>query len=366
MRSGKIHNWLIYFFIIGALTLHRAPFTLLASQGSGAFMKAYREYRHRLEGIERVADMEAAGFSVIENQVFPLTTESFGEVSFIPAMDGMYNRLAVFIADEDGRILYRTDELETNNRIRGELRQPNKGIAAVSFQDMDQDKRTDIVLITFCEAKPESRTGKTYKVGDVLFQNENGFYRDYRLSEKLNWFGMNKSIKFITSFIRDGYSTEFLYTATTLKELLDHGFQIIPDQFYARQFEKLGKLLVVPGIYKMAEYNVFMIYLVNNQGYIVWSFQPMEDYEHLYSLKGISCQDIDGDGMKDIAVLGSYSYEGPGEQSVVENSYSIYYQRTGSFVTDTDVKKQYVCGDGDTIAAIVEKARAFWGWRSDL
>ena len=85
---------------------------------------------------------------------------------------------------------------------------------------------------------------------------------------------MNKSIRFIRSFIRDGYSTEFLYTATTQKELLDNGFQIARDQYHSRQFEKLGRLYVVPGTYRMAEYTVFMVYLVNEEGYIVWSFQP--------------------------------------------------------------------------------------------
>ena len=34
-----------------------------------------------------------------------------------------------------------------------------------------------------------------------------------------------------------------------------------------------------PGTYRMAEYTVFMLYLVNEQGYIVWSFQPMGEYE---------------------------------------------------------------------------------------
>ncbi len=45
---------------------------------------------------------------------------------------------------------YKTDQLETNNRIRGQLRQPDSRVAAVSFQDMDGDGWQDIVLITAC------------------------------------------------------------------------------------------------------------------------------------------------------------------------------------------------------------------------
>ena len=175
---------------------------------------------------------------------------------------------------------------------------------------------------------------------------------------------MNKSIRFITSFIRDGYSTEFLYTATTQKELLDNGFQIARDQYQTRQFEKLGRLYVVPGTYRMAEYTVFMLYLVNEQGYIVWSFQPMGDYENLYGLKGISCQDIDGDGLKDIMVFASYSYEGSSGQSVVESGYSVYYQRTAGFYEDTDMKQTIKCTDTDTMSGLVERARAYWGWKT--
>lgn len=62
----------------------------------------------------------------------------------------------------------------------------------------------------------------------------------------------------------------------------------------------------------LADCSVFMIYLVDEQGNIVWSFQPMGDYDNLYALKGITCKDIDGDGMKDLLVLARYNYAGSG------------------------------------------------------
>ena len=70
-------------------------------------------------------------------------------------------------------------------------------------------------------------TGQYYKVGDVLFQSEDGFYRDYRISDKINRFGMNKSAKCIVSFVRDGESAEFLYTGTTKEELLENAFEVV-------------------------------------------------------------------------------------------------------------------------------------------
>ncbi len=341
----------------------------------------YDEYNARLDSITTQTDIEEKGFDIVESQIFPFEPEIIPEseidpdtedalvdeessgLSVIPAFDRTYHRLALFLADADGSILYKTDQLETNSRIRGQMEQPGQEIASVAFQDLNGDARTDIILITSCKGAD----GRNYKVGDVLLQSgeELCFYRDYRISAKLNRFGMNKNAKSITAFVRDGDSTEFLYTALTLKELRQHGFQIITEQSYTRTFGKLGKLQVVPGTYRIADYEVFMIYLVNEQDYIVFVLQPMGDFDNLYALKGINCRDIDGDGLKDIIVLAKYSYEDEEHKLAVASDYSIYYQRTGGFSADTEIKSQYPCSDEDTMQTLVEKARAYWGWKTD-
>ncbi len=331
-------------------------------QEQGFSKELYEDYKRRFDSIKTESHIAENGFRKIEDQIFLVEMQTFGEVTFIPALDRRFNRLALFLSDEDGNIVYKTEQLETNSRNRGELYQPNKGIAAVSFQDMNGDGMIDIVLITSCMNKDPSYKRRTYNVGDVLFQNERGFYRDWRLSDKINRFSMNKSIEFIVSFVRDGYSTEFLYTATTLKELEENGFQIEKDQCYWRQFEKMGKLQVVPGTMSLARHSVFMLYLINEQGYIVWSFQPMGEYDHLYALKGVTCRDIDGDGLKDIIVLMDLSYLGEEEEPVVQADYSIYYQRTGGFYEDKEIKESIPCKEEDSMEGIVEKAREYWGW----
>lgn len=336
---------------------------------------AYEKYIARLESVAHRQEISEKGFEIVESQIFPfepkmgLVTESDAEpeqeylsgMSLIPAFDRTYHRLALFLADVDGRILYRTDQLETNNQILGQMTQPEQEIASIAFQDLNGDMQTDIILITYCDKK--------YKVGDVLFQsadkNTLNFYRDYRISEKLNRFGMNKNTKAITAFVRDGYSTEFLYTALTLKQLRSHGFQVITEQCYTRTFGKLGKLQVVPGTYQIADYDVFLIYLVNEQDDILSALQPMGDYDSLYALKGVNCRDIDGDGLKDIIVLARYSYEDEEHKFAVASDYSIYYQRTGGFSADTEIKSQYQCSDEDTMQILIEKARAYWGWKTD-
>ena len=166
-------------------------------------MQEYRDYCSRFESVKAKDDIADAGFRIIEDQIFPVELEGYGQVSFIPAYDTQYRRLALFFAAEDQDVVFKTDRLETNSQRRGSLSQPNEWLAAVSFQDMDNDGLSDIVLITACSygdggplihpEAPASAGSGIYKVGDVLFQKNGAFYRDYRLSNQLNRFGMNKN-----------------------------------------------------------------------------------------------------------------------------------------------------------------------------
>lgn len=322
----------------------------------------YQAYQERLGSIHDRGEISEKGFSVLEDQVFKASLENLGEVTFLPALDEKYHRLALFFADEEETIVYRTDQLEMNFLKSGELAQPVQGVSAVSFQDVNGDGRTDIVLIASCS---NGSMKKAFQIGEVLFADEKGFYRDYRISDKINRFGMNKSIDLITAYARDGRSTEFLYTATTLKELQENGFDTILEQSYYREFEKLGRLLVVPGSITIANYEIFMIYLVNDQGVIVWSFQPMAMYDSLYALRGISCRDIDGDGLKDIVVLARYSDETVPQQRQIVSDYAIYYQRTGGFVEDIEFKKHYACDENTKMEDLVREAREYWGYTEE-
>lgn len=366
MNRCRYRRTLVLTALVGCLLLPETVQASPAETGETSVQAEYEAYYDRLMAIENRDGIADGGFLVVEDQIFALEPDAEDSVLMVPAFDERYNRLALFMVDGDGRILYRTEQLETNYCVRGQMRQPVQSIAAVSFQDLNRDGRMDIILITSCVNESGAYAGKTYKVGDVLFQNRtgDGFYRDYRISEKINRFGMNKSADSIAAFVRDGDSTEFLYTASTLQELQRNRFRVIQEQCYLRTFGKLGKLQVTPGTYRIADYDIFMIYLVNEQGDIVSVLQPMGDYDNLYALKGVTCRDIDGDGLKDIVILARYSYEGEGGELLIESDYRIYYQRTGGFVPDTEIRDTYRCGDDDTMEILVEKARAYWGWQT--
>lgn len=365
--------------------------------------EAYQVYEERFAQIQTIEDISACGYEVVEKHVFdiPLVTQMFDEegmlvdtevvrpvelyevnsedaissqlvptVRFYTAIDKETSRAAVFLSNQEGEIIYKTNQLECNYTVLGRVEQPIVDMVSVAFQDLNHDGLTDMTLIAGCVNDSGYYADKQYKVGEVLFQADDksdtvSFYRDWRINDKINRFDMNRSAKCIRSFVRDGQSTEFLYTATTEGELLENGFRVIEEQSYWRTYEKLGKLKVLPGVYSMADYDIFMIYMINEQGNIVWCFQPMGDYDNLYSLRGISGKDLDGDGMKDLLVVARYSKEGENGEIIVEGQYSIYYQRTGGFDTDTEFVETYSYQDTDTVEALVNKIRAYWGWETE-
>lgn len=368
----------------------------------------YAAYQQRFEQIQTIEDIRTKGYQVIEKHVFdvPLVTVAdatneegeriptevtrpeniyrIGEEDavaqqevptfrFYTAIDSTCHRAAVFLADEEGTIIYKNNQLECNYGVRGSLTQPITDMVSVAFMDVNSDERMDIILIAGCVNESGDYAGKQYKIGEVLFQSGDkdlsreapSFYRDWRVNDKLNRFGMNKSAKCILSFVRDGCSTEFLYTATTEEELLTNGFRVYEEQSYWRDYEKLGRLKVLPGVFPIADYDIFMVYMINEQGNIVWSFQPMGDMDNLYSLKGMSGKDMDGDGMKDLVIWAQYSKEGEPGELIVENHCAIYYQRTGGFDTDTDFVNSYRFTGQENMEELLKEIRAYWGWSAE-
>lgn len=400
-KQNKIRTFILKLCIAAIAVSTAFPIATAAAEENtqDKITEEYKAYTQCFDKINTLDDITLQGYEIVEKHVFdvPLVTKSTekdenGEVldtevtrpidiscisdedavvqqsvptvRFVTAIDKKYHRAAVFLADRDGNIVYKTNQLECNYTVRGSIAQPITDMVSVAFADMNHDGLTDIILIAGCKNTSGSYAGKLYKIGEVLFQEKDTvcFYRDWRINDKLNRFGMNKSAKCIISFVRDGNSTEFLYTATTQQELLDNGFRVIEEQSYWRTYEKLGQLKVLPGVFSMADYDILMVYMINRQGNIVWCFQPMGDMDNLYSLKGMSGKDMDGDGMKDLVIWAQYSKEGAGGELLVENRCSVYYQRTGGFDTDTDFVENYRFTGEENMETLLKEIRAYWGW----
>lgn len=186
-----------------------------SKEDKAALVAKWEQYQMDFDAIKEMGDLEQFGYEPIEEQSFPVLLKSFGkeEVLFVPAIQKEYGRLGIFLMDQKGKVLFKTRSLSANMVYTGQLDQPVKGIAAVSFQDVDKDGLEDILLIISCENETGNYVGESYKIGDILYQGKKTFYRDYRISDKINRFDMNKSIKLMKAYAVDGISTEFLYTS---------------------------------------------------------------------------------------------------------------------------------------------------------
>lgn len=288
---------------------------------------------------------------------------TLGMLKVIPAINREYNRLALFFISEDGAVAAKTDDFLSNSWLNGQIRQTNRDLISLSCADLNGDGWDDIIIISACRNDFGIYADKTYPVADVLFQDQEGFYRDPRVSDKINRFDMNKTDQAVIAFVRDGVSMEFLFTAKSLFELVAKGFRPIKSQCFTEHFEKFGVVDVVSGFFNMAGQNYLMVYIVDTDGGILWNFQPMHYYVNFYAINAISFRDIDGDGNKDLLLIGYYvTYDEDG-LVIIKKDYDIYYQRAGYFLEDITFKQSYYCQEEDTISTITALARQYWGWR---
>ena len=162
MRRTKLFLSIIYNIVIIFVIIPVFPLSVSAKEeeDARALLAAYEDYQQRLLRIESSARIEEEGFEVVGEQIFPIELKGLGEVSMIPALDKRYHRLALFFADGEGKVVYRTDQLEANNRNKGKMRQPIRELKAVSFQDLDRDGLMDIILITTCVNDSGDYAGK--------------------------------------------------------------------------------------------------------------------------------------------------------------------------------------------------------------
>ncbi len=322
----------------------------------------YEAYSTRLEAINTIADAKKAGYELssmtlkIGDFVF---TEKENECTIYATVNKQFGRVALFIADETDKVLYKTEDIECNYFYRDSINQPNINIAAIAIRDINDDGLQDIVIISRCLVD-----GIQFKIGEILFRGEDRFYRDWRISDKINRFSMNKDLDMMTAFARDQQSAEFLYRASTLEELTRSGFVSLVDQTFDADFEKFGTVKVVPGTYTMGGHHIFMIYLVNSDGRVIWNFQCMRDYDNFSTMTGISFKDVDGDGWADLSVLAKYKFLGDDNQTYSATDFSIYYQRNGYFFEDKDFHSSFFqeLTRKELMDDIVQAARRYWGW----
>ncbi|MCL1807077.1 MAG: VCBS repeat-containing protein [Oscillospiraceae bacterium] len=316
----------------------------------------YERYRDRMEAVQTVEELASNGFVILEDNIYTKGEfANFGKVDIVPALDPKHERIVFFFADEDGGIVYKTDELECNSQRRGELNQPNLDVAGFGLRDINGNGLTDIVIISRSICRSGPYAGVIYTVGDILFQHETGFYRDWRLSDRINRFGMNTDVNTVIAFARDGISTEFLYLADTLDELIENGFQVMHSNVVT--FETFGEVSLIYGTFRLAGYYTLMIYLADGEGNLLWNFQPMGRYTNFSSMRSYELADIDGDGKTDLVFHIWYDTLTPEWETERVTDTVIYYQRNGYFSPDWEAR--FFIEENDTALGFAEKEAVF-------
>ena len=357
------NSYISLFLCFAILTVFLPPTSFVYAKVSTA-----DSYLAEFNSIATLADVAAGGYITLDTSniinSFPLNNGRSGEINefdVYAVVQSELGRAALFFADTEGNIIYKTEELECNYFYKGSLNQPNVAIAAIGTRDVNHDGLLDILLITRC-----LYDGVEFKIGDILFQNANsdGFYRDWRVSDKINRFSMNKDIDMMAAYAGGGQSSEFLYSAATMGELTEGGFKPLQYQTFDADFEKFGTVQVVPGTYKMSSHYIFVLYLVDGEGRVLWNFQTMGGYDSFSQMLGISFKDVDGDGWADLSVLAEYKNLDDNNDSYAVSDFLIYYQRDGYFFEDADFHKVYVgkLTGSETMDNIVQSARKYWGW----
>jgi hypothetical protein len=182
--------------LIAAIAISHAFAAYVAADVDGGAadeeLLLYSVYKDRYDSVRSEFDIAANGFNIDFTQTFAVDHITFGKIWCVPTIDTELNRLALFFTQDDGSIVYKTDDFESNSWLDGKARQTNRKIDCISFRDLDGDGLMDIIVISQCKNDAGMYSARAYRVGDALFQNEAGFYRDHRVSDKINRFDMNK------------------------------------------------------------------------------------------------------------------------------------------------------------------------------
>ena len=135
------------------------------------------------------------GFEPVEEQTFMIDLDSWGTVKFVSGKLTAGNHVPVvfYLTDEDDNLLY---EFETGFPYR-------VNVEAVSFQDVNKDNRTDVIIIV------SDQDGKPLEnpLANVCLQQADGTFKtDYELNQEINQSGNNRDITSVVRFVMNKFN----------------------------------------------------------------------------------------------------------------------------------------------------------------
>ena len=180
MRVQKI--FVLLFLLAAAISQPVSAASLAAAERLD-----YERYMSRMEGVRTAEDIPLNGFIVIEEHIYEKGTFAhFGRADILPAIDPKHGRIVFFFCDEDGGVVYKTDDLECNNQRRGELNQPNLDVVGYGLRDRNGNGLMDLVIISRSVSRSGRYAGAIYLDEEKRFLAAQYIYREGKRLESLS------------------------------------------------------------------------------------------------------------------------------------------------------------------------------------
>lgn len=153
--------------------------------------------------------------------------------------------------------------------------------------------------------------------------------------------------------------------APTLQQLRNKGFTIIEDQSFQLNLQYWGEVRFVSGYYMKNTIKQPKFYIVNQDQLVLYTLpDKFSSNLNLTSIKAVSFRDVNGDGQRDIMIIGQYkpkntaTYTEPEPLSTIA---SVYFFAGDSYI-QLPWYDQYVnkSGNNSTIAALVKEGDALF------
>ncbi|WP_458120753.1 hypothetical protein [Paenibacillus sp. Z6-24] len=129
------------------------------------------------------SSINLADYEINENQSFDVTLEHWGDIKFISTTNKLNSlkELQFFLSNKNGDVIYMFPEFYGNRKWLAD------GIKAVSFKDVNGDKRKDVVIIAEYTTAVGKQAAEPFPVASIYFQDQDGTFQSIpALDDKLN------------------------------------------------------------------------------------------------------------------------------------------------------------------------------------
>lgn len=125
-----------------------------------------------------------------------------------------------------------------------------------------------------------------------------------------------------------------------LEVLKNEGYVVIDDYSIEMELNIFGDVKFISGFNMVKNLPQLTFFLIKDDSSIVYDFPEFEDYKSIYNnMISVSLEDVNGDGLKDIIVIGEFMKGHGAESGQLFPVVNIYFQLNDGFHQKSDVNE---------------------------